>query len=266
MCDRISPLVFVFVTAAAGMVPCASASPQDSAVASVWGEVHGALTDPLGAPLAGVPLQLALPWIRVASTTTDAAGRFHIAQVPPGDYWLELLTTDLVFTRAVEVAVTSATAVHLEPVTALKAASLGGRVVLELGGGPVADTLVRGVVTDASTGQPIPGVRVSVAGPMVPGSPGFREPMIEGHYWQRVYQTSGEHVLQLAAGEWKVEATRDGYVPTDRRQERPSPPFRPARWNEVLLQPSHTFPAWFGTPSTGEPLPTSGLPLGRAST
>jgi hypothetical protein len=69
------------------LLACASLATQFAALAQTTGTIEGTVTDPDGAPLPGVSVELASPSLQGTRTaTTSGNGRYRFPSLPPGSY------------------------------------------------------------------------------------------------------------------------------------------------------------------------------------
>jgi hypothetical protein len=149
--------------------------------------IEGELDDPTGLPVAGAELSVATPGAAAGDViaggrraTTDKAGRFRIAGLPPGAVRLHAIATGF-------------------PPQDLDAQAVSDvKLVLALGGG------IDGLVFDHHTGQPIAGVAITATGPS-----GAREDAESG--------ADGRFTIApIVPGAWKLQVALAGYLPVAR--------------------------------------------------
>lgn len=123
------------------------------------GTVSGVVTDLSGTPLVGIDIDVfdsAGVFYSAVDAMTDATGAYEIGVLPPGTYYVQADASildgyvDTYFGGTTEFALATPVVVGTGATTA------GVDIQMPLGG------TISGVVTNASTGQPIAGIRVSV--------------------------------------------------------------------------------------------------------
>jgi protocatechuate 3,4-dioxygenase beta subunit len=147
--------------------------------------IEGELDDPTGLPVAGAELSVGGAAAGDVTSggrraTTDKAGRFRIAGLPPGPVRLHAIATGF-------------------PPQDLDAQAVSDvKLVLALGGG------IDGLVFDHHTGEPIPGVAITATGPG-----GLREDAESGGDGRFT-------IAPIVPGAWRLQVALAGYLPVAR--------------------------------------------------
>lgn len=144
----------------------------DPGLANVFGIISDSVT---GNPIAGVQILL------ITNTFSNQAGNYSFMNVEPGSYTITFSKTG-----------------YEEGSMAIEVVEGNNELNIDLvpSGAPPATTVLFGIVADANTGQPIPGVQVVMGGV-------GRETDGQGRY-----RFEGEW---LVPGEYSITFTKDGY-------------------------------------------------------
>lgn len=154
----------------------------------IAGLVKDAITDE---PVAGVTVQVLAEDQLVAETTTDAQGNYQTS-LPAGDYTVEFSKEGYLSERMFNVSVESNDIQFLD-------------AVLQIGEDYRGTGAITGILTDAVTGQPIAGARLTIRrglGQTAGASVATTVSSTDGRY----------SVTDLEAGNYTVLAEADGYV------------------------------------------------------
>ena len=134
------------------------------------GNIHGTVTDPLGAVVPGAQVELLRQGKPVSSTTTDSEGKYRFSPLPPGRYQVKATAPSFASqqSEAIYVGSSSNAAVDL----ALKLGSVSQQVVVSATGTSLPETQTGASVSVVTSDQfqykpevletlrPVPGVQV----------------------------------------------------------------------------------------------------------
>lgn len=139
-------------------------------VTAAGGNIHGTITDPLGAVVAGAQVELLRQGKPVAVTTTDSEGRYRFSPLPPGRYQVKATATSFASQQSDAIYVRSSS--HAGVDLALKLASVSQQVVVSATGTSLPETQTGASVSVVTADQfqykpevletlrPVPGVQV----------------------------------------------------------------------------------------------------------
>lgn len=139
-------------------------------VIAAGGNMHGTITDPLGAVVAGAQVELLRQGKPVAVTTTDSEGRYRFSPLPPGRYQVKATATSFASQQSEAIYVGSSS--HAGVDLALKLASVSQQVVVSATGTSLPETQTGASVSVVTADQfqykpevletlrPVPGVQV----------------------------------------------------------------------------------------------------------
>jgi hypothetical protein len=119
----------------AGFVLALVISALSTFAAAAGNDIHGTITDPLGAAVSGAQVQLLHTGKLVATTVTNAEGKYQFAPLPPGRYQIRAEAPTFASRQSDAIYVGSGNAVVN---LALKLASVSQEIVVSATGTQVA--------------------------------------------------------------------------------------------------------------------------------
>ena len=134
----------------AGFVLALVISALSTFAAAAGNDIHGTITDPLGAAVSGAQVQLLHTGKLVATTVTNAEGKYQFAPLPPGRYQIRAEAPTFASRQSDAIYVGSGNAVVN---LALKLASVSQEIVVSATGTQVPDTQVGASVSVITADQ-----------------------------------------------------------------------------------------------------------------